>query len=300
MIWIAAAVLIIGIATLFVRAGNRAIPAAAPVGIILTAIALAIASSITTVPAGHVGVKTLFGAVQEPELPEGIHLINPLAAVERMSVRSETIEMVGAQQITALSSDGLRMGVDVTVVYRLVGADAPWTLQNVGRDYAVKIVQPAARTAVREAMTQFNSQEAYSDKRELLADETQKRLVGRIAALLAEREYDGQAVAVQQVLLRDVKLPTQIRASIEQKLAAEQDAQRMVFVLQKETQEAQRKRIEATGIKDFQDIVRKGIDEQLLRWKGIEATERLAESQNTKIVVIGGTDGLPIILNSEK
>ncbi|NNE84161.1 MAG: hypothetical protein HKN28_09340 [Alphaproteobacteria bacterium] len=149
-------------------------------------------------------------------------------------------------------------------------------------------------------MTQFNSQEAYSDKRELLADETQKRLVGRIAALLAERQYDGQAVAVQQVLLRDVKLPTQIRASIEQKLAAEQEAQRMVFVLQKETQEAERKRIEARGIKDFQNIVREGIDEQLLRWKGIEATERLAESQNTKIVVIGGTDGLPLILNSGK
>ncbi|NNE82370.1 MAG: hypothetical protein HKN28_00205, partial [Alphaproteobacteria bacterium] len=136
MIWIAAAVLVIGIATLFARAGNRAIPAAAPVGIILTAIALAIASSITTVPAGHVGVKTLFGAVQEPELAEGIHVINPLAAVERMSVRSETIEMVGAQQITALSSDGLRMGVDVSVVYRLIGTDAPLTLQNVGRDYA--------------------------------------------------------------------------------------------------------------------------------------------------------------------
>lgn len=267
------------------------------------------ASLLVAVPAGHTGVAVLFGRVQDVMLDEGLNVKNPFAQVEMLSVRTETYTMSAITSegklrrddaITALSSDGLRMPLDVTVAYRLVPEDAAWVYRNLGRDFEDKLVRPATRTVVREATSKFTSQEAYASEREALALEMQHLLTARIATILDQYEgWEGRGFIIQQVMLRNVDLPPKVKEAIEEKLAAEQEALRMRFVLEKEGQEAERKRIEAQGIADFQRIVSEGISEPLLRWKGIEATMEVARSDNAKVVIVGGgDDGLPVILNT--
>lgn len=266
-------------------------------------------SFLTAIPAGHVGIPVIFGKIQEKSLSEGLHTKNVFANVVKLSVRTETYTMSsimkegaveGDDAIKALSSDGLLMPIDVTIAYKLIESDAPWVYRHFGKDFATNIVRPTSRTAVREAASKFTSQEAYATKREEMAQKMQKLLTARIKDLLTKyKEFKGTGFEIQQVMLRNVELPDKVKTAIEEKLSAEQDALRMQFTLQKETQEAERKRIEASGIRDFQNIVTAGISDKLLRWKGIEATRELAQSKNAIVVVIGsGTEGgLPIILN---
>jgi regulator of protease activity HflC (stomatin/prohibitin superfamily) len=274
------------------------------------------------VPAGHVGVPVVFGKVRNYHLSEGLHIVNPFAQVHMLSARTETYTMSAAtvhtdygsgyggsigkretrveDAINAVTSDGLSMVLDVTIAYRLVPEDGPWVYRHLGDEYVDKIVRPAARTAVREATSKFTSQEAYSTRREELAVSMQDLLVARIKNLLGEyQSFTGTGFVIQQVMVRSVELPASVKAAIEEKLSAEQAALKMQFVLQKQTQEAERMRIEAQGIADFQKIVSQGLSEPLLRWKGIEATMKLSESNNAKVVIIGsGPDGLPLILNT--
>ncbi|MCD4825441.1 MAG: prohibitin family protein, partial [Phycisphaerae bacterium] len=198
--------------------------------------------------------------------------------------------------------DGLRMPLDISIAYRLVADDAPSLYRNLGVNYIAKVIRPASRTAIREAASQFTAQEAYATKRGEVALQTQAGLERRIKAMLSEYEgIKGTGFIIQQVMLRNVSLPNRLRQAIEQKLAAEQEAQQMEFVLAKEKKEAERKAIEAKGIKEFQQIVSEGISDKLLRWKGIEATMEISKSPNAKVVIIGsGKDGLPIILNTDK
>jgi regulator of protease activity HflC (stomatin/prohibitin superfamily) len=269
-------------------------------------------ASVVVIPAGHVGVKVLFGRVQPTSLTEGIQLINPLVDVVKLSVRTETYTMSatssegtvqGDDSIQALSSDGLLMPLDITIAYRLVGGDAPLVYRNIGADYVDKIIRPASRTAVREAIAGFTAQEAYSTKREALPQKMHDLLTERMGALLKQREDFKGATGfiVDQVMLRKIQLPDKVKNAIEAKLEAAQQSEQMQFVLAKEQQEAERKRIEAKGVSDFQTIVSQSINANLLQWKGIEATETLAKSQNAKVVVIGsGRNGLPVILNMDK
>jgi len=299
--------LLAGVVCLFVPQ----VPRVAGVVAIIVGVAIGIASAVVIVPAGHVGVPILFGKVQQFHLAEGLHLVNPLLVVEKMSVRTEfyTMSVVsgegqvqGDDSIMVLSSDGLQMPLDVTVAYRLVPEDAPWVYKNIGISYAAKLIRPASRTAIREAASTFTAQEAYSIKRQELAESTQQLLEKRLKDLLSKYEdFTGEGVLIQQVMLRNVALPTRVRRAIEEKLSAEQDAQRMEFVLAKETKEAERKRIEAGGIADFQKIVSEGISDKLLQWKGIDATLEISKSNNAKVVIIGsGDNGLPVILNADK
>lgn len=277
------------------------------VGLLMT-----LSSSITIIPAGHVGVQVLFGRVKAEALTEGIQVINPFVVVQEMSVRTETYTMSatanegqvrGDDAIQVLSSDGLLMPLDVTIVYRLVGSDAPRVYRDIGADFVEKIIRPSARTAVREAIAGFTAQEAYSTKREALPLKMQELLIARVKALLEQRDtFKGATgVVVEQVMLRKIQLPDKVKNAIEAKLEAAQQSEQMQFVLEKERQEADRKRIEAKGVSDFQVIVSQSINANLLQWKGIEATEALAKSPNAKIVVIGsGKNGLPVILNPDK
>lgn len=276
------------------------------------AVVLMVASAVTIIPAGHVGVQVLFGKVKADPLTEGIQFINPFAVVQEMSVRTEAYTMSataeegqqrGDDSIQVLSSDGLLMPLDVTVVFRLVGSDAPRIYRDIGADFVEKIIRPSARTAVREAIAGFTAQEAYSTKREALPLKMQELLTSRVKALLEQRDtFKGATgVVVEQVMLRKIQLPEKVKNAIEAKLEAAQQSEQMQFVLEKERQEAERKRIEAKGVSDFQTIVSQSINANLLQWKGIEATENLAKSPNAKIVVIGsGKNGLPVILNPEK
>ncbi|MGO9084182.1 MAG: prohibitin family protein [Candidatus Sulfotelmatobacter sp.] len=242
-------------------------------------------SSVTKVNTGHVGVLTLFGKVQtDGTLGEGIHLINPLKTNNEMSIQTQTIK----ESASVPSSEGLMMSLDTSLIYHLNPDRAADVFQHIGADYENVVVEPTLRSAIREATASHTANALYTGEREMVA----KQITDQITT-----ELNKRGISVENVLLRDIQLPATLKASIEAKQQAEQEALAMNFRLQKETQEAQRKRIEAAGVRDFQQIVAQGITPSLLEWKGIEATENLAKSANTKVVVIGNNkNGLPLIL----
>jgi prohibitin 1 len=241
-------------------------------------------SCVTRVASGHVGVLTLFGRVTGEVLPEGIHLINPFKSSTEMSIRTQEIK----ESASVPSAEGLVMNLDTSLIYHLDPAKAAEVYQKIGPNYLNVFIEPNLRAAIREATASHTANALYSGERELVA----KQIRDQLTALLGQR-----GILVEAILLRDIQLPLTLKTSIETKQQAEQEALAMNFRLQKEKQEAERKRIEAAGIRDFQQIVAQGISTQLLEWKGIEATENLAKSANAKVVVIGNSkNGLPLIL----
>src|ERR1041385_4506188 len=241
-------------------------------------------ASTTSIPTGHVGVLTLFGRVTGDVLGEGIHIINPLKSVQKLSVQTQSVK----ESANVPSNEGLILALDTSLLFRLDRNKAAQVFQTVGEDYAAKIVEPTLRAAIRASTSSHTANALYTNARELVQQQIQDELTTQLAA---------RGMIVEAVLLRDVQLPAMLKGSIEAKQQAEQDALRMSFILQKEKQEAERKRIEAQGIADFQKIVAQGISPQLLEWKGIEATEKLALSTNSKVIVIGNPkNGLPLVL----
>jgi regulator of protease activity HflC (stomatin/prohibitin superfamily) len=252
--------------------------------ILIVVILVLLLWSTTSIPTGHVGVLTLFGRVTGQTLAEGIHLINPLKSVAKLSVQTQSLK----ESANVPSNEGLILALDTSLLFRLDQSKAAFVYQTVGNNYVEKIVEPTLRAAIRAATSAHTANALYTNARELV----QQQIQGELTAQLAPR-----GVIVENVLLRDVQLPAMLKGSIEAKQQAEQDALRMSFILQKEKQEAERKRIEAQGIADFQRIVATGISAQLLEWKGIEATEKLATSTNAKIVIVGNPkNGLPLVL----
>jgi len=241
-------------------------------------------SAVTRVDSGAVGVLTLFGRVTGEALPEGIHFINPLKTNHELSIRTQEIK----ETASVPSSEGLVMNLDTSLIYHLNPDRAAEVYQKIGPNYLGVLVEPNLRAAIREATASHTANALYTGEREMVA----KQIFDQLSNLLGQRGF-----IVESVLLRDIQLPATLKASIESKQQAEQEALAMSFRLQKEKQEAERKRIEAAGIRDFQQIVAQGITPSLLEWKGIEATENLAKSLNAKVVVIGsGKNGLPLIL----
>jgi prohibitin 1 len=241
-------------------------------------------NSVTRVGTGHVGVLTLFGRVTGEMLPEGMHVLNPLKTNNEMSIQTQTLK----ESASVPSSEGLVMNLDTSLIYHVDPSKASDVYQKIGPDYEQVLIEPNLRAAIREATASHTANALYTGEREMVA----KQIYDQLADLLGKRGF-----IVESILLRDIQLPTTLKTSIEAKQQAEQEALAMNFRLQKETQEAQRKRIEAAGIRDFQQIVAQGISPALLEWKGIEATENLAKSGNAKVVVIGNSkNGLPLIL----
>jgi prohibitin 1 len=241
-------------------------------------------NSITRVGTGHVGVLTLFGRVTGETLGEGIHIINPLKTNNELSIQTQSIK----ESASVPSSEGLMMSLDTSLIYHLNPERAAEVFQKIGVDYETRVVEPTLRSAIREATASHSANALYTGEREMVAKQVFEQLTSQL---------NQRGLTVENVLLRDIQLPATLKVSIEAKQQAEQEALAMNFRLQKETQEAQRKRIEAQGIRDLQQIVAQGISPQLLEWKGIEATENLAKSVNTKIVVVGNSkNGLPLIL----
>ena len=252
--------------------------------VIAVSVLIVLLASTTSVPTGHVGVLTIFGRVTGEVLPEGIHLINPLKSVEKLSIQTQSEK----ESASVPSNEGLIIALDTSLLFRLDRDKAAYVYQSVGSDYAEKVVEPTLRAAIRAATSAHTANALYTNARELVQQQIQDELKAQLAP---------RGVILENVLLRDVQLPAMLKGSIEAKQQAEQDALRMSFILQKEKQEAERKRIEAQGIADFQKIVAQGISPQLLEWKGIEATEKLAVSPNSKIVIIGNSkNGLPLVL----
>jgi regulator of protease activity HflC (stomatin/prohibitin superfamily) len=262
--------------------------ARAVLGVVIAgAIVLAMVQLVRIVPAGHVGVVDLFGVVRTESLKAGLHLINPLARVLPMSVKTQEIKEV----MEVPSKEGLTMQLEVSALFHLDPLQAPEVYRSVGPNWIEVLLEPQFRSVARGVTAGYEAKALYTSEREHLAN------------LLAEelrKLVQGRGVVIESTPLRRIGLPARLAQAIEEKLSAEQESQRMQFVLTKESQEAERKRIEAAGISDFQRIVSQGISEQLLRWKGIEATLEIAKSQNAKVIVVGsGKDGLPIILGNQ-
>jgi regulator of protease activity HflC (stomatin/prohibitin superfamily) len=248
---------------------------------------LAFAQSITVVPAGHVGVVNFFGIVSENTLKAGPNIINPLANVVKFSVKTREIKEV----MDVPSKEGLTVQLEVSALFHLNPEKAANVFKTIGENYVQIILEPQFRSVVRGITAGYEARALYTSEREVLAQTIAKEL---------EKIVEPRGITIEATPLRRVGLPAGLAASIEEKLRAEQESQRMQFILQKERQEADRKRIEAQGISDFQNIVARGLNEQLLTWKGIEATEKLANSPNTKVIVIGaGKSGLPLILDTK-
>ena len=185
--------------------------------------------------------------------------------------------------------DGLEVTIDLTVLYRVVPADAPRLVRETGTDYEDKIVRPISRTRIRDNAVYYEAVALYSTKR----DEFQSRIFKGI-----EDDFRKRGLLLENLLVRNITLPAAVKGSIEQKIQAEQDAQKMQFVLQKERQEADRKRVEAQGIADYQRIISESLTDRQLQYEQIKATMEIAKSQNAKIIVMGGKS-TPMILDAK-
>jgi prohibitin 1 len=240
------------------------------------------------VSAGTVGVVDFWGYVSAAPLSPGVSIRNPLAEIRTFSTKTHELKEV----MDTPSQEGLITHLEVSVWHRVIPEKAPEIYKTIGMGYEETILQPLIRSVLRTVTAEYEAKALYTAGREAIVAEMEK---------LAEPVAQEKGILIQRVLLRSVKLPQMVAEAIERKLQAEQQAEQMKFVLDRERQEAERKKIEAQGISEFQKIVIQGITPSLLEWKGIEATEKLATSPNTKIVIIGNPkNGLPLILEGQK
>lgn len=258
-----------------------------------------ITSCIIQIDAGQIGVKVLFGSVQNEVLGSGLHVINPLLEIKKLDVKTQNYTMSGVNDeghksgddaIRVLTSDGLEVTIDLTVLYRIVSVDAPRLLRETGDDYRDKIVRPITRTKIRDNAVYYQAVDLFGNKR----DEFQQRIYRSI-----EDDFKKRGLMLEQLLVRNITLPNSVKASIESKINAEQDAKKMEFVLQKEKQEAERKRVEAQGIADYQRIINTGLTDQQLQYEQIKAMKELALSENAKVIVMG-KGNTPLIIDGKQ
>jgi regulator of protease activity HflC (stomatin/prohibitin superfamily) len=253
---------------------------------------------IIQIDVGQVGVKKLFGKVQMDVLSSGLHFINPLMEIEKLDVKTQNYTMSGIHDegtktgddaIRVLTADGLEVTIDLSVLYRVITNEAPNLLQETGSDYEDKIVRPITRTRIRDNAVYYDAVALYSTKR----DEFQQRIFKSI-----ENDFKSRGLLLQNLLVRNITLPQSVKATIEQKINAEQDAQKMQFVLQKERQEAERKRVEAQGIADYQRIISESLTDKQLQYESIKAQLEIAKSPNAKVIIMGKGSN-PVILDTK-
>jgi regulator of protease activity HflC (stomatin/prohibitin superfamily) len=266
-------------------------------GVIIVLIGF-ISSCIVQIGTGEVGVQVLFGSVQNTTLSSGLHIINPLIDVQHLDIKTQNYTMSavhnegakeGDDAIRVLTSDGLEVVMDMTVLYKVVASEAPDILRSTGIDYTDKIVRPLTRTMIRDNAVYYDAVSLYSTKRDVF----QNRIFKSI-----ESDFKKRGLLLEQLLIRNITLPQAVRTSIEQKISAEQDAQKMQFVLQKERQEAERKRVEAQGISDYQRIISESLTDRQLQYESIKAQLEVAKSPNAKVIIMGKA-GAPLILDTK-
>ena len=296
LIFIGFAVIVIG----FVVANNES-PAKPYSGMIKTVGFLILLvgaglSSVKQIEPGDVGVQKLFGKVNNNILESGLNVINPLVEVVTFDVRTQNYTMsavqdegnkMGDDAIRVLSADGLEVVIDLTVLYKVIPVEAPRILSEIGTDYRNTIVRPICRTKIRDNAVYYDAVALYSTKR----DEFQARIFKSI-----EDDFKTRGLILEQLLVRNITLPESVKAAIESKINAEQDAQKMTFVLQKATQEAERLRVEAQGIADYQKILSTGLSDRQLQYEMIKA---IATSPNAKLIIMDSKKGSPIIVDGK-
>lgn len=273
-------------------------PVARLVGIIFILLGI-ITASVKQVEPGEVGVKILFGNIQKEVMGSGLHFINPLLDIKMIDIKTQNYTMsgindegtkLGDDAIKVLTSDGLEVTIDLTVLYRVIGADAPKLLRETGNDFRDKIVRPVTRTMIRDNAVYYQAVDLFGNKR----DEFQQRIYKSL-----EENFKTRGLMLEQLLVRNITLPNSVKSAIESKINAEQDAKKMEFVLLKEKQEAERKRVEAQGIADYQRIINTGLTEQQLQYEQIKAMKELALSNNAKVIVMG-KGNTPIIIDGKQ
>ena len=289
------------ISSLFLRGSldqlKRIMPILQGVGLLLVIVGLALSCFVQN-GAGQVGVKTLFGKVDDEILSSGLHFVNPLVNVTKMDIKTENYTMSGVHDegnkdgddaIRVLAADGLEVTIDLTVLFRLIPSEAPRIVRETGVNYTDKIVRPTTRTKIRDNAVYYDAVALYSTKR----DEFQARIYKSI-----EDDFKKRGLILEQLLVRNITLPQSVKATIESKINAEQDAQKMQFVLQKEKQEADRKRIEAQGIADYQRIISESLTDKQLQYESIKAQLEIAKSPNAKVIIMGKSN-TPVILDTK-
>lgn len=256
----------------------------------------ALSSMFKVIDAGQVGVKSLFGKVDNDVLYSGLNVVNPLVEVTKFDIKTQNYTMSGVHNegnqtgddaIRVLSADGLEVTIDLSVLFKVNAEEAPLILRQIGNDYLDKIVRPISRTAIRDNAVYYEAVALYSTKRQ----EFQDRIFKMISQSFAKR-----GLVLEQLLVRNITLPESVKKSIESKINAEQDAQKMTFVLQKERQEAERKRVEAQGIADYQRILSTGLSDKQLQYEAIIAQKEIALSPNSKVIIMGNSKGAPVII----
>lgn len=268
------------------------------VGLIFIVIGL-LTSSVRQIDAGQVGVVSLFGNVSDQPINSGLSFVNPLANVTEFDIKTQNYTMSasnsegekqGDDAIRVLTADGLEVVIDLTVLYRVVSNDAPNILREIGPDYTDKVVRPITRTRIRDNAVYYDAVALYSTRR----DEFQGRIYKTI-----EADFKKRGLMLEQLLIRNIDLPASVKKTIESKINAEQDSQKMQFVLAKERQEAERKRVEAQGIADYQKILSTGLSDKQLQYEQIKAQRELAASPNAKIIIMGSRGNVPLILSDK-
>jgi regulator of protease activity HflC (stomatin/prohibitin superfamily) len=266
------------------------------IGAIILVIIGASFSMFKVVESGEVGVQTLFGKVNNDVLYSGLNIINPVMEVTTFDVKTQNYTMSGVNDegskagddaIRVLSADGLEVVIDLSVLFKVKPSSTPEILRTIGTDYLDKIVRPIARTAIRDNAVSYDAVALYSSKR----DEFQNKIFNTI-----NKSFTKRGLELEQLLVRNITLPASVKTTIESKINAEQDAQKMTFVLQKERQEAERKRVEAQGIADYQKILSTGLSDKQLQYETIKAQKEIALSPNAKIIIMGNGKSAPIIL----
>jgi len=259
-------------------------------------------SALVIIPPGHIGVPVIFGAVSETVYGSGLHFKWPVAEVVKMSVQERAYTMgVTTKEgqvdptdiITVLTNEGMKVDIDITVQYQILPEKTPWILNNKvwGNvdNFEYQYVRPEIRRAIRDVCAEYSAQQLYSSRRAQVGDEIRE---------LADSLLSKNGCTCVLVNLRNVVLPARVTEAIERKKEREQQSEEYEYKLEVETKEAERKRIEAKGIRDYQITVSEGISPILIQWKGIEAAENLAESPNAKVIIFGDSK-VPVILGGQ-
>lgn len=268
------------------------------IGVIVMVIGF-LTACIKQIDAGTVGVQSLFGKVSDGILTSGLNFVNPLVDVESIDVKTQNYTMSavrdegdkeGDDAIRVLTSDGLEVIVDLTVLYRVIPTEAPKILREIGPNYQDKIVRPVTRTRIRDNAVNYDAVALYSNKRQQFQDKIFQQI---------EKDFKVRGLFLESLLIRNINLPESVKKTIESKINAEQESQKMQFVLSKEKQEAERKRVEAQGISDYQKIISESLTDRQLQYEQIKAQKELATSPNAKVVIMGGGKGVPVILGNQ-
>lgn len=268
------------------------------IGVIVMVVGF-LTACIKQIDAGTVGVQSLFGKVSDGILTSGLNFVNPLVDVESIDVKTHNYTMSavrdegdkeGDDAIRVLTSDGLEVIVDLTVLYRVIPTEAPKILREIGPNYQDKIVRPVTRTRIRDNAVNYEAVALYSNKRQQFQDKIFQQI---------EKDFKVRGLFLESLLIRNINLPESVKKTIESKINAEQESQKMQFVLSKEKQEAERKRVEAQGIADYQKIISESLTDRQLQYEQIKAQKELATSPNAKVVIMGGGKGVPVILGNQ-